>query len=90
MRSKIKRSYRPTNNKRRRIHLALWLILKALNLKKLKETAFLKRKISMQKMKQLSKIRYQEIRRAGASQSKRQKPQQVNQSAMRLLQANQI
>ena len=58
MRSKVKRSNRPTNNKRRRIHLALWLILKALNLKKLKETVLLKRKMLMQKTKQLLKIRY--------------------------------
>ena len=69
MRSKIKRSNRPTNNKRRTIHLALKLILKALNLKKLKVITLLKRKMSLQKTKQLPKIRYQEIRRAGASQS---------------------
>ena len=64
--------------------------MKALILKKLKVLTLAKRKMLTQKTNQLPKIRYQEIRRAGASRSLRQKPQQVKQSAMRLLQANQI
>ena len=69
MGSKTKRSHRSTTNKRRRIHLALQSIMKALILKKLKKPTLPKRKMSMQKMSQLLKIQYQEIRRVDASQS---------------------
>ena len=65
-------------------------MVKAAIPKKLKVLTLAKRKILMQKTNQLPKIRHPEIRRTGASQSLRQKHQQVKQSAMRLLQANQI
>ena len=48
MGSKTKRSHRSTTNKRRRIHLALQSIMKALILKKLKKPTMPKRKMSMQ------------------------------------------
>ena len=71
LRSKVKRGNRSKTNKRRRINLVQWSILKALILKRLKVLTLAKRKMLMQRMSQLPKIRYLEIRRAGASRSLR-------------------